>query len=150
MGLRICCLKRGTLTNASASRTIRPVDHHTHYNMNLRLLEIIASEMNKQTWPCLSRIRNSCAIELALDRMVSVLRPWVVFPGQQFSALLSPSAQILGDVKSRISRRRYNQNSSRVRFTGRAHLVGNIGLHNLELELCLDLKTVTTVSMISR
>ncbi|EPS42157.1 hypothetical protein H072_3978 [Dactylellina haptotyla CBS 200.50] len=43
----------------------------------------------KATWPRLSRIRNCCAIELALDRCIHQLRTQVVFSGSQVDLRLN-------------------------------------------------------------
>ncbi|MCJ1394261.1 hypothetical protein MMC18_007139 [Xylographa bjoerkii] len=74
----------------------------------------------RATWPKLSRIRNHCAIELALDNAVQKLRTRVVFSASQADLRLGAYVQSNSDAKSRRSldharggrsRRKMSQNS---------------------------------------
>ncbi|MCJ1401710.1 hypothetical protein MMC11_004927 [Xylographa trunciseda] len=57
----------------------------------------------KATWPKLSRIRNHCAIELALDDAVQKLRTRVVFSSSQADLRLGSYVRSNADTKSRRS-----------------------------------------------
>ena len=74
----------------------------------------------RATWPKLSRIRNHCAIELALDDAVQKLRTRVVFSTSQADLRLGAYVRPNSDIKSRRSldhvrggkgRRKMSQNS---------------------------------------
>ncbi|MCJ1377324.1 hypothetical protein MMC17_000418 [Xylographa soralifera] len=74
----------------------------------------------RATWPKLSRIRNHCAIELALDDAVQKLRTRVVFSSSQADLRLGAYVRSNSDTKSRRSldharsgrsRRKMSQNS---------------------------------------
>ncbi|MCJ1287451.1 hypothetical protein MMC26_006802 [Xylographa opegraphella] len=74
----------------------------------------------RATWPKLSRIRNHCAIELALDDAVQKLRTRVVFSTSQADLRLrayvrsnsdSKSRRSLDDARGGRSRRKMSQNS---------------------------------------
>lgn len=55
----------------------------------------------RATWPKLSRIRNHCAIELALDEAVQKLRTRIVFSSSQVDLRLGAYARANSDAKKR-------------------------------------------------
>ncbi|MCJ1471785.1 hypothetical protein MMC13_000426 [Lambiella insularis] len=57
----------------------------------------------RATWPKLSRIRNHCALELALDDAVQKLRTRVVFSSSQADLRLGPLGKSIAKIKTRRS-----------------------------------------------